>query len=74
MKTRGIVGFFQTLASDCFSPHCLEFIPIFKGWKKEILSLLWTNLDPWYKPEESQLLAQSDHHELSNLVVDGCLS
>jgi hypothetical protein len=52
----------------------LEFIPIFKGWKKEILSLLWTNLDPWYKPEESQLLAQSDHQELSNLVVDGCLS
>jgi hypothetical protein len=35
----------------------MEFTHIYWGWKRDILSLMMSNLDPWSNPEGSQPLA-----------------
>jgi hypothetical protein len=46
------------------SPQYPKSASIYRGWKRNILSFLGTNLDLWFNQEESQSLAQSHHHEL----------
>jgi len=38
------------------------------------LYLMVSNVDPWFGWEGSQPLVQSRHHELTNLLVEGCMS
>ena len=73
-KKMGKRWFFANLSYWFLGAHWLESTLIYRGWKRNILSLLRTNLGIWFEPEWSQPLAQSDHHELSNLTVKGCLS
>jgi hypothetical protein len=51
----------------------MESNPIYRGWKRNILSLTVPNLGPWFSHKGSQLLVQSRHHELSHLIVEGYL-
>lgn len=43
---------------------------IYIGWKRDVWSPLVPNLGPWFDPEESQLLAESSHHALSDLLQE----
>jgi hypothetical protein len=40
----------------------------------EIHPLIGKKIVPWFNYEGSQLLVQIRHHELSNLIVKGCMS
>jgi hypothetical protein len=47
---------------------------IFRGWRREVFSLITPNLGFCFGWEWSQLFVQSRHHELSNLTVQGYMS
>jgi hypothetical protein len=49
----------------------LALDPIYKEWKGDILSLMVSNLDPWFDLEGTQLLAQSNHNGLTKLLEKG---
>jgi len=54
---RGKTGrgwFFPNFDNWFLLPQCMEFTPIYKGWKRDILSLSITNLGPWFSLEGSQ--------------------
>jgi hypothetical protein len=73
-KTGGETDFYPTLAFDFFLLN-VRNPPLFvKWWKMDILSLLETNLSPWFKPKGSQQLIQSCRHDLKKLAAEGCLS
>jgi len=40
---------------------------IYKGWKRDTLSLMVPNLSPWFDPKASQLLVRNSNDELSVL-------
>jgi hypothetical protein len=49
----------------------MECTPIYRGWKRDIFSLLVPNIVPWFEPKESQLLVQSYQDELSKFDNSG---
>jgi len=48
----------------------MKFISICKKWKRDVWSPLVPNLGPWFDMEGSQLLAQSSHLALSDLLQE----
>jgi len=52
----------------------LECTLIYRGWKRNTLSLLRTNIGPWFEQEGSQPLVQSCYHGIKKLIAKGCLS
>jgi len=73
-KEREVGWFFINFSPNFLHTQGMESTPIYRGWKRNILSLMVSNLGPWFSPGGSQPLAQSRHHELLNLTVEGCLS
>jgi len=59
---------FSQLWTSKSPPQNIKSSSIYKGWKRNVWSPLMPNLDPWFNPERSQLLAQSSHHGLSGLL------
>ena len=51
----------------------MKSILIYRGWKRDILSLMVPNLSPWFDTEGSQSLTQSGHHDLRKLLQKGWL-
>ena len=48
----------------------MKFTYIYKRWKRDVRSPLVPNLGPWFNAEGSQLLAQSSHHALLELLQE----
>jgi hypothetical protein len=46
----------------------MESTPIYRGWKRDMLSFMVPNLGPWFSLERSQPLARSCHHYLKKLL------
>jgi len=59
---------------DLFHPRFMESTPIYRRWKRKILSSLEKHFGPWFGWEGLQPLVQSRQHELSNMTIQGCLS
>ena len=59
--------FFADFGLD-FLPQSMKSTPIYKGWKMDVLSLLLSNLGPWFNLKGSQPLVQSGYHRLSDLL------
>jgi hypothetical protein len=73
-KIREECWFFVNFAPDFLHAQAMKFTSIYRGWKRDILSLIIQNLSHWFSLDGSQLLAQSMYHELLILIVKGCLS
>jgi hypothetical protein len=72
-KFRKKYWFFTNFTLSFLLLEGMESIPIYRGWKRDALSLLETNLGPWFKPERSQPSVQSGYHGLSNFDNSGLL-
>lgn len=71
-KIKGL--FFANFSPDFFHAQGMETTPIYRSWKRDILSLIMSHLGLWFSPKGSHPLGQSGYHELSNLAVESCLS
>jgi hypothetical protein len=63
--------FFQYLHPIFSSFQDMKSSSIYRGWKRDVWSPLVPNLSPWIDSEGSQLLVQSRHHRLSDLLQRG---
>jgi hypothetical protein len=71
MEIGEIIDFFFRFGFWFLLSLAMESTPIYKGWKKDILFLMVSNIGPWFDPKESQPLAQSCHHGLEELLQKG---
>jgi hypothetical protein len=60
-------GFLVVFGPKFLYPWSIKIKSIYRGWKRDTLSLLVQNLSPWFDPKASQPLAQSSNDELSVL-------
>ena len=56
--------FFLNFGPPILPPWNMKIKYIYRRWKRDILSLLVQNLNPWFDPKASQPLAQSRNDEL----------
>jgi len=75
-KQRGSVGnrnrireasFLVVFGPKSLHHWSMKIKSIYRWWKRDTLSLLMQNLNPWFDPKASQPLAQSSNDELSVL-------
>lgn len=59
---------FYWLWTQYSPPSSHETTPIYRRWKRDVLSLQVPNLGPWFDPEGSQPLVQSGYHKLLDLL------
>jgi len=66
--------FLANFGLDFLHTQAMKSTVIFRGWRREVFSLITPNLGFCFGWEWSQLFVQSRHHELSNLTVQGYMS
>jgi hypothetical protein len=64
-KIRGGGWFFVDFGPKSLPPQPMKIKYIYKGWKRDTLSLVVSNLSLWFDPKASQPLVQSSNDELS---------
>jgi hypothetical protein len=60
-------GFLAVFGPKFLHPLSMKIKSIYRLWKRDTLSLMVQNLNPWFDPKASQPLAQSSNDELSVL-------
>jgi hypothetical protein len=64
------MGFFLNFGFLFLFPQDMKSSFIYKGWKRDVWSLLVRNLGPGFDLKGSQPLTQSSHHGLSSLLQE----
>jgi len=67
-KKTGQIWFFLNFGFCFLLSQAMESKSIYREWKRDVWFPLVPNLSPWIDPEGSQLLIQSRHHGLSDLL------
>jgi len=47
-KPGRVASFFANFQPDFFDAQAMKFIPIYRGWKRKVLSLMVPNISPWF--------------------------
>jgi len=65
-ENQGRDDFFANFAPLFLLPQAMKSTSIYRGWTRDILSLMVPNLGPWLDPEGSPSLVQSGYYKLSD--------